>query len=639
VPRGLVWLAGSPWRNQCATTRLLRGVSGTTGDSMVRRRGGGPRRLVGQGGWSLRTQLVVIVAAVMMLFGIVFSYVATVTLHDAGGRARRDATYQAGLAARGIVDAITQGETAAAGVAAGLDVPALLAHPSGCTLSFAGLGVFPSGHVDLVVPDGRVVCSSLVRRGAPPRATQAGAAWVKAAATDPAPSVSGVFTDRLTGRTAIAVTAPTRDRAGHLSAITAFVVPVGDLAAGLAATYGGPQRFAFAATDATGQRLLAGSRAGGAERGGRIAGWRPVPGLGWRVYASERAATALGPTRDVLVKEAALAGAAFLVMLLLLAVVNRRIVGPVRQLISAVGQATRRVTHAPVPASGPSELRLLAEEFNRMVTTRDSYEAELAAAHEALQRYAAELERATADLEQFTYSTSHDLIEPLRTITSYAQLLQRSHRDRIDAEGEQAIEFMVEGATRMHGLIDGVLGHSQAARGELLRTSVDVATVVREALRSLQPSLEGADARVEVGWLPHVRADRIQLGRVIQNLVDNALKFHGDEPPRIHIAASREQGGWRLSVADNGIGIDPAHRDRVFHMFQRLNDRTRYPGAGVGLAVCQRIVERHGGRIWVEAGSRGGSVFHFTIPDAEEAIPAAAPKPTASASGSRNPVA
>ena len=609
---------------------MLEGVRKATAGSAIRR-----RVAARKDAWSLRTQLVAIVVAVMVLFGAVFSYVATVTLHDATIRARHDATYQAGLAGGGVADAIAQGETAAAGVAASLDVAALLANPSGCTLNFAGLGVFPSGHIDLVAPGGRVICSSLVRKGAPPQATQAGAAWVEDTATAKAPRVSGVFTDRLTGRTAVAVTAPTTDRTGRLSAITALVLPLGDLASGLAATYGGTQRFTFAATDGTSQRLLTGSVTGEAD--GRITGWRPVPGLGWRVYASERTATALGPTRDVLVKEAGLAGAAFLVMLLLLALVNRRIVGPLRRLISAVGHATRRVAHTPVPATGPSELRRLAEEFNRMVTTRDSYEAELATAHEALQRHATELERVTADLEQFTYSTSHDLIEPLRTITSYAQLLQRSYHDRLDTEGEQAIEFVVEGATRMHGLINGVLTHSHAARGELLRTSVDVASVVQEALRSLRPSIEAANARVEVGWLPHVRADRLQLRRVLQNLVDNALKFHGDEPPQIHISASQEQGWWRLSVADNGIGIDPVHRDRIFHMFQRLNDRGRYPGAGVGLAVCHRIVERHGGRIWVEAGSRGGSVFHFTMPDSEEASPAVTPVPVASMPSSRDP--
>ncbi len=338
-----------------------------------------------------------------------------------------------------------------------------------------------------------------------------------------------------------------------------------------------------------------------------------VQGLGWRVDASMPAATAIGPTRSILASQALLVLAAFALMALLIGLVHRRITRPLGQLTEAADLAARREPgQAPLVPSGPAELRRLADSFNAMVAARDGYEAELAGAY-------ADLERHTGDLELFVYATSHDLAEPLRTITSWAQLLQRDHAGDLDADANQALGFVIEGANRMHDLVAGIMEHSRAARGPLERATVELDELVGEASRALKAAIEAAGARVEVdGQLPAVHGDKDQLAQLMQNLLANAVKFHRPgRPPAVRVAGGRDEpaGRWWLSVADDGIGIDPLHRDRVFHMFQRLNPRDDYPGTGVGLAVCERIVQRHGGRIWVEGAPGGGSVFHVDVPD------------------------
>ena len=335
---------------------------------------------------------------------------------------------------------------------------------------------------------------------------------------------------------------------------------------------------------------------------------------------SSRPSAALGPTRSVLLKEASITVAAFAVMALLIALVNRRIASPMRRLTEAAGPlGSSGGWAAPGLAARPAELRRMADAFNAMVAARDHYEAELSSAYAALQRHAGDLERSNSDLELFVYSTSHDLTEPLRTMTSWAQLLQRDYAGRLGPDADQAIGFVVEGANRMHDLVGGILEHSKAARGRLEQVPVELGVVVDETLRSLTASIEAAGASIEVARpLPLVAADRAQLGHVVLNLVGNSLKFRRpDRAPSISISAARDEGGWRLSVADDGIGIDPAHRDRVFGMFQRLHPRDAYPGTGVGLAVCERIVQRHGGRIWADQAPGGGSVFHVFLPDPE----------------------
>jgi PAS domain S-box-containing protein len=226
------------------------------------------------------------------------------------------------------------------------------------------------------------------------------------------------------------------------------------------------------------------------------------------------------------------------------------------------------------------------------------------------------LERSNAELQQFAYIASHDLSEPLRMVSSYLQLLRRRYKGQLDGEADEFIEYAVDGATRMRGLIEALLAYSRAGRGDE-PAPVDLGSVASDVLRTLAGAIVESSAQVDLGRLPRVMGDRVQLEQLLQNLVANALKFRSG--PRAHVwlrAEPAATGMVQVSVADAGIGIDAAHRERVFKMFQRLHDRQAYEGTGIGLAICRKIVERHGGRIWVEEREGGGTVFRFTLPPA-----------------------
>ncbi len=230
------------------------------------------------------------------------------------------------------------------------------------------------------------------------------------------------------------------------------------------------------------------------------------------------------------------------------------------------------------------------------------------------------LERTNAELAQFAYVASHDLSEPLRMVSSYLQLLRRRYHGQIDEDADEFIDFAVEGANRMRALIEDLLAYSRAGRGAEPRP-IDLGHVMADVLSSLAAAVADARAQVVVGQMPTVLGDRLALAQVLQNLIANALKFRSGPSACVWISAERlHDGMWRMSVADDGIGIDPRHRERVFKMFQRLHDREAFEGTGIGLAICRKIVERQGGEIRVDGREGGGSVFSFTIP----AVPAPA---------------
>ncbi|ELZ13167.1 GAF sensor signal transduction histidine kinase [Haloterrigena salina JCM 13891] len=225
------------------------------------------------------------------------------------------------------------------------------------------------------------------------------------------------------------------------------------------------------------------------------------------------------------------------------------------------------------------------------------------------------LEQSNERLEQFAYAASHDLQEPLRMVSSYLQLIESRYADRLDDDGEEFIDFAVDGAERMKAMIEALLAYSRIeTRGEPFE-SVDLEAVVDDVLADLRLRIAESDAEIDVGDLPTVAGDRNQLHQLFQNLLTNALEYSGDEPPRVEIAARRDGRQWIVSVSDEGIGIEPGERERIFEVFERLHSRAEYDGTGIGLALCQRIVERHGGDIWVESEPGEGSTFSVAFPD------------------------
>lgn len=226
--------------------------------------------------------------------------------------------------------------------------------------------------------------------------------------------------------------------------------------------------------------------------------------------------------------------------------------------------------------------------------------------------------RSNAELESFAYIISHDLQEPLRMIASYLRLVERRYGEKLDPEGAEFISYAVDGAKRMQAMITGLLDYSRIDRRGHEFVETDAATCLEAALHHLQQAVSDADGTVKADALPTLKIDASQVARLFQNLVGNALKYrHPDRPPQIHIGARRGDAGddWLFFVTDNGIGIDPAFNERVFRMFQRLHTRDKYDGNGIGLAVCKRIVERHGGTIWVDGMPGEGSTVYFTLPD------------------------
>ena len=241
------------------------------------------------------------------------------------------------------------------------------------------------------------------------------------------------------------------------------------------------------------------------------------------------------------------------------------------------------------------------------ITERKQAEAALHHAHE-------ELKRSNAELAQFAYVASHDLQEPLRMVSSYTQLLARRYGDRLDADAREFMAYVVDGAARMKQLIEDLLAYSRVGtRGRDFKP-VSIEAPLRRAIMNLKSAIDEAGASVSFDAMPTLEADEMQLAQLFQNLIGNALKFRSTSVPRIHVSSTEQEHEWEFAVTDNGIGIEKEYFERIFMVFQRLHNKAEYPGTGIGLAICKKVVERHGGRIWVESKPGEGSSFRFTLP-------------------------
>jgi signal transduction histidine kinase len=238
----------------------------------------------------------------------------------------------------------------------------------------------------------------------------------------------------------------------------------------------------------------------------------------------------------------------------------------------------------------------------------------LTGTQEQLRASVAELTRSNNDLQQFAYVASHDLQEPLRMVASYTQLIARRYKGKLDSDADEFIAFAVEGAKRMQCLITDLLTYSRVTTQARDFEPVDCQLLLQQVLENLRVAIEEKRAVITIGPMPAIMADGAQLMQLFQNLLMNAVKFCGLTAPAVQVSAERRSGEWLFSIRDNGIGIDPQYAERIFIIFQRLNTREEYPGTGIGLALCKKIVERHGGRIWVTSQVGQGATFYFTLP-------------------------
>jgi signal transduction histidine kinase len=307
-------------------------------------------------------------------------------------------------------------------------------------------------------------------------------------------------------------------------------------------------------------------------------------------------------------------------------VLRRRITRPLAVLGEASGRVAAGEFDAALPQiNGPREIAALSKQTEAM-RTRIVRELELLRMGQArleaqaaeLARSNSELARSNSELEQFAYVASHDLQEPLRKIASFCQALQTRYRGQLDERADQYIDFAVDGAKRMQVLINDLLAFSRVGRQALVHVAVDLREAAAGAGSSLADMIEETGAHVSVRELPIVTGDEALLRSLFQNLIANALKFCGAEAPEVTISAERDGDGWLISCEDNGIGVDAEYAERIFLIFQRLHTREAYDGSGIGLALCRKIVEYHGGRIWLDTHHSGGARFCFTLPAGEE---------------------
>lgn len=295
--------------------------------------------------------------------------------------------------------------------------------------------------------------------------------------------------------------------------------------------------------------------------------------------------------------------------------IQRIISDPIRHLAAIAAEVAEKKTYSVrAKPPGKDEVGRLTDTFNHMLESIEVRDSKLIQQAEELMRSNEELMRSNLELEQFAYVSSHDLQEPLRKVTLFTEMLEQNLKEKAGPETKKYIENICAAVDRMRTLIQDLLAYSRLKREEVVREPVDLSGILNQLLHDMDTVLAEKKATVHVGVLPVVKSNPSQMYQLFQNLIGNAIKFHRDEPPVVAIDSEAKGGEWVISVKDNGIGIDPKYSEQIFKVFQRLHGRERYPGTGIGLAICKKIVEQHGGKIWVESELGRGATFYFTLP-------------------------
>jgi signal transduction histidine kinase len=369
-----------------------------------------------------------------------------------------------------------------------------------------------------------------------------------------------------------------------------------------------------------------------------IAAWRPIPSVDWGLVAKIDADEAFASITNLRYLVMAILAIVLGIVAAITVSVTRSISNPIKMLSRGaeiigsgnldyrvgtdlkdeIGQLSRAFDKM---AHDLKETMASRDDLNREVAERRRIEKLVRRHAEELREVNEDLKRSNESLEQFAYVASHDLQEPLRAMGSFSQLLETRYKAKLDGDAVEFLGFIVDAAKRMQKLITDLLAYSRIGRTETTSGDVDCNSVLGKVLVNLHPQIEESGAVITNDTLPVSFCNESEWVQLFQNLINNAIKFRGSEPPRIHISAEKRGPEWLFSVRDNGIGIDGRYKERVFLIFQRLHGREKYPGTGIGLSICKKIVETHGGKIWVESELGKGSVFYFTMPDkkAEEA--------------------
>jgi signal transduction histidine kinase len=587
--------------------------------------------------WPLGAYFALLIAVFVVAAGSGALSLRAQSERDALRTAERDAGFVSRVAAQRIGASTSMLQSNVALTAATPGLAGLFAQPGSCTLTFAAVGLFTSGHYDVVGPDGSAVCSSRPGSAGPATPTPG---WMGEALQRPL--LLAPVADPGTGALGILSTAPIPGG----GVMTGFVDLAG-LGGAVSSLFDDSRRLEFLVTSRDGQTVLTRSidpgrwvgaplaRTAFARAGNplerpdvqgtpRLYGESPVAGTGWRVYVGADRATAFADAMDLFRRQLWIILAGLVATLAAAAVLYRRMAHPIQRLSVAVRAATARASAAPVRARGPREVRSLARDFNtlmgsvdRELTDRKRAEEEVRSLNRNLEakvtERTAELQAANSELEAFSYRVSHDLRAPLRAVSGLSALVVERHAADLPEEGQRMLREVVTHAGQMGELMDALLMLSRLGRQDLRRETVEPADLVAEVMRDLAPDTEGRRLELVVGSLVPMQADRPLMRQVMANLLSNAVKFTARRDPAV-IEVGCRQGRRQpvYYVRDNGAGFDRRYADKLFQVFQRLHSSADFEGTGVGLALVDRIVRRHGGRIWAEGEVDRGATFFFT---------------------------